>query len=167
MAFFPIVAVAWLVRAGRVWRTRRQPWRSCFFRSRLCRNPRPFWGNSQRRPFIMAIPQEISGDRAKTGDSRRALGKNIWETVYYGDHAFFRWRSCQTRRLAIPGLGKTFWKPFIMASFPSKSDDHAKIRDLRLVIWEKYFGNRLSWRSRNQARSDKRNLSDWQNPSDW
>ena len=46
------------------------------------------------------------------------LGKFEWETVYHGDHAFFRWRSCQNRR---PGLGNSQRKPFIMAILHEKA----------------------------------------------
>ena len=88
-----------------------------FLHSRLCQSPRPAWGKSKWKRFIMAIPQENAGITPKPA-TRDRLGKIRRETVYLGVHAFFRWRSCQNRRAA---WGNSYGNPFIMAISPIKA----------------------------------------------
>ena len=61
--------------------------------------------------------------------------------------AFFRSRSCQNRRPALCGLGKTIGNPFMMAISPRKSRNHAKTRDCGR-LGKNRSGTRLSWPSR-------------------
>ena len=53
-----------------------------FFRWRLCQNRRPPWGNSNGKPFMMAIPQEKA---AFTPKPAGGLGKFEAKPVYHGD----------------------------------------------------------------------------------
>ena len=187
-----MVAVALLVRAGQVWRTRRQQRRSRFFPAAITPKPvtrDPFGKNHWEPVYHGDFPKKKQNSR-QNSQAATGLGKFEAEPVYHGHHAFsdvpraktrdpfgenpsgtrLSWRSPQTkqnsrqnRRLATGGLGKTFWNAFIIAVSPGKSRAHAKTGDLRPKAWEKPFGNRLSWRSRNQERSDWRNLSDRRN----
>ena len=159
MTFFPMGPVALFVRGGLVGRTDRQQSRSRFFRSPSCQKQRP------------------------------GLGKFEWETVYHGDHAFFRRRSCQNRR--IP-WGNSQRNPSIMAIPQEKAGIAPKLAirgcfgeiPMRTCLSWRFpqekaaltpkpatfdplgkirFGTRLSLRSRNQARSDWANHLDWRN----
>ena len=65
-----------------------------------------------------------------------------------------------------PARGKSNEKPFIMAIPPRKSGAYAKTGDLRPFGGEIRRRNRLSWRSRNQARSLWRSHPGWRNHSD-
>ena len=131
MTFFSMVAVALFVGAGRVWRTRRQQWRSRFFPVAL--TPKP----ATRDP-LGKIPAEpvYHGDceekRRSRQNRRAALGKFEAEAVYHGDHALLRWRSCQNSRAAWE---KSNGNPFMMAIPPRKSGAYAKTGDLR-PAWE-------------------------------
>ena len=73
----------------------------------------------------MAIPHEKAGITPKPATHDR-FGEIRLETVYHGDHAFLRWRSCQNRR---QGLGKFKVETVYLGDFPKKSGSHAKTRD--------------------------------------
>ena len=186
MTSLPMVLVALFVRASRVGRTLRQQSRSRFFPLALM--PKP----ATRNP-LGKIPAEpvYHGDREEKRRScqnrRAALGKFQWETVYHGVHAFFRWRSRQSRRRAGEN---SIRNPFIMAiaqekaAITPKPATHGRFGENRMgtrLSWrspkekatvtpkpatrdpfgEIPSGIRLSWRSPRKAPSGRRNLSDW------
>ena len=115
MTFFPMVLVAWFVRAGRVRRTDRRQSRSRFFP--LALTPKP---TTRRR--LGEIPRGSRLQWPSRFDWTAIVlnpatggGKFEAETANHGVHAFFRWPSRQTRRLATGSLGKTMGNPFILA----------------------------------------------------
>ena len=191
MAFFPMVAVAWFVRAGRVGPTGRQPSRLRFFRRRSRQNRRSATGLGKFNWETVYLG-DFQEKAMLTPKPANGLGKIEAEPVYHGDPAFFRWRLCQTRR---PGLGKFLLEPVYHGDSAEKSGVHAKMGDSP-AIWENiwkpvYHGDFLMKKRRSRqnrrpttglgkfpaepvylgdsprkARWDRRNHPDWRNHSD-
>ena len=120
-------------------------------------------------------------------NSPGGLGKFSVEPVYLGDHAFFRWRLCQSRR---PAWENSLRNPFMMA-IPQEKAGMALKPATRGRLGKNRSGTRLSWRFRKKKRRLRQNRrpstgsgkipaepvydgdlqeqrrSDWENNKDW
>ena len=111
MISFPIAPVALLaeVLLGRPTATNGD---HVFFRSRSCQERRPAWGNSKRKPFIMAIPHEKA---VLTPKPAGGVGKNEGKTVYHGDR--------EKNYLTVADFGGRMWSAAGIAAFLRDGED--------------------------------------------
>ena len=131
---------------GKNSRGNRHSWPSRFFHRPRAknRNTPPPLGKILEKPPMMATTLSWTAIAPKPATSS---GKFEWEPVYHGDHAFSRWRSCQSRR---PAWGNSLRNPFMMAIPQEKAALTPKPATFDR-LGEISSGTRLSWRSRNQA----------------